>query len=166
MKIIRQIALCLIVAVDLVSFAQTTAKTTATPIPEIANAVNICTEAQTCVLTAVSNTAAVFQFGAGTTWCQTFTNPKLPITVSWTTPNPALCPYDPIQNVSKTLVAQQTTTAYTVTVTLAGVTTVVPVPALVPPGPTPVSTFPALCTNYSDTSFVCKATGPVVPVTK
>lgn len=136
------------------------------PVALMPNAVKICTEAQNCDLTAVSNTAAVFQFGAGTgsTWCQTFTNPKLPIAVSYTSPNPALCAYDPAPNVVKTLVAQQAAAAYTVTVTINGAVTVVPVPALPPSGPVPISTFPALCTNYSDTSFICKATGPVVPV--
>jgi hypothetical protein len=30
---------------------------------------------------------------------------------------------------------------------------------------TAVSTFPALCTNFSDLTFTCVATGPVTPVT-
>jgi hypothetical protein len=116
---------------------------TQTPIPEIPNAVPICTEAQTCVLTSVSSTSAVFQFGAGTTWCTTFTNPKLPITVSWTSANPPLCPFDPIPNVVKTLVAQQGTTAYTVGFTLSGQANTKTIAALGPTTPTITWATPA-----------------------
>lgn len=165
----RMIWIPLVLSAGLVLGQTTASKTANTPIAEMANAVTVCAETQACELTAVSNTAAVFQFGAVAAWCQTFTNPTLPIAVSYTSANPALCAYDPAPNVVKTLVVQQMATAFTVTVTLDGTITVVPVPALAvtsPPatGPTPVSTFPALCTNYSDTSFKCVATGPVVAV--
>jgi hypothetical protein len=36
-----------------------------------------------------------------------------------------------------------------------------PSPPVIPPAPTPVSTFPATCTTYSDGTFACDPTGPV-----
>ena len=51
-----------------------------------------------------------------------------------------ICPTDPAPGIVKTLVAQQQASAYTITYTLAGKTTVVTVPAL-PPPPIPPITF-------------------------
>lgn len=111
----RKLFLPLFLAIAGAAFAQT-------PVAEVATPVTICTESQACVITAISDTTAVLQFGTGSTWCTTITNPKLPLTVSWASANPALCPFDPAVGVNKTLVAQQKATAYTVTFSLAGVT--------------------------------------------
>lgn len=155
-----------------------------TPIVEMPNAISICTESQACVITAVS-APAVFQFGAGSTWCQTFTAAKLPVPVQYATPaNTALCQYDPAPNVNKTLAAKQSNTAYTVTYTLAGVKqpvkiiaalavvvpppvptpTPAPAPAPKPPPIVPISQTPCLCTEFSDNHFECVATGPKTAV--
>lgn len=139
------------------------------PISQMPNATPICTDSQVCVITAVSDPNARFQFGAGTTWCQTFNTPAMPLAVSSTPVNLLLCKYDPAPNQGKTLLAQQRNTSYTVTYSLNGV--VQPVKTIqgllvTAPTPTAVSTFPAICTNYSDTTFICTATGPVTPVVK
>ena len=48
---------------------------------EIQNAYSM---ARRITLTAISSPSAVFQFGIGTTWCATtFSNPKLPLLLSW-----------------------------------------------------------------------------------
>lgn len=107
------------------------------PIAEIPNATLIGAEGIT--ITAVSSATAVLQFGIGTTWCTTITAPKLPLLVSWASPNPAVCPFDPIAGIAKSIVAQQQAAAYTVTYTASGSTKkiVVTVPALPPPPPPP-----------------------------
>lgn len=113
--------------------------TTFAPAAEIQNAYSIGPEGIT--LTAISSPSAVFQFGVGTTWCATtFSNPKLPLLISWSSPNTVICPTDPAPGIVKTLVAQQQATAYTVTYTQGGKTTVVTVPALpLPVTPTPTA---------------------------
>lgn len=134
------------------------------PIALMPNAISICTESQACVITNVTDPNAVFQFGAGTTWCQTFNTPKVPVTVNYIPVNPTLCSYDPASNTEKTLMAQQRNTTYMVTYTLDGkIQPVKTIPGLLVL-PVAVSTFPALCINYSDTTFSCTATGPVTPV--
>lgn len=139
-----------------------------TAIPPMVNSIPICTESQACVITAISDPNAVFQFGAGPTWCQMFNTPKqLPLAVTYTPPNSALCKYDPAVGVTKILAAQQRNTTFFVTYTLAGkVQPVMTIPGLLTATATPVSTFPAICTNYSDATFICAATGPVTPVVK
>ena len=115
-----------------------------------------------CFVTASSTTAAVYQFGAGTTWCQTFTAPTYPIKVSYTNPNTQLCPYDPAPGVVKSLVAGQQATAYTVTTTQNGHTVVVPIPAHVVPPPS--TTYPVTCNG----SLVVPAgtpSGTTIPLT-
>lgn len=141
-----------------------------TPISQMPNAIPICTDSQACVITAVSDPNARFQFGAGTTWCQTFNTPAMPLAVSSTPVNLLLCKYDPAPNQGKTLLAQQRNTPYAVTYRLNGIVQPVKtIPGLVtiPTSvPAAISTFPAICTNYSDTTFSCTATGPVTPVVK
>lgn len=131
------------------------------PIPLMANAISICMDVQSCVITAISDPNAVFQFGAGTTWCQTLNTPKtLPISVNYSTQNQVLCKYDPAPGAIKTLVAQQRNSFYTITYTLAGqAQPIKTIPGLI----APVSTFPALCTTYSDGTFTCAATGAIKP---
>jgi hypothetical protein len=94
------------------------------------NAVPICTESQACVITAISDPSARFQFGADSTWCPTFNTPKLPITVGSTNP---VCSYNPAPGVDKTLAGQQRNTTYFVTYSLGGKTQ-------------PVKTIPGLLT--------------------
>lgn len=135
-KLIFQIAV--IAALCLPVFAQT-------PVAEITNATLVGPEGIT--ITAISSSTAVLQFGIGTTWCSTITAPKLPLLVSYVSPNPPLCPFDPFVGVAKSIVAQQQATAYTVTYTAAGSTksVVVTVPALVPPAPK-TATYKITCT--------------------
>lgn len=139
-----------------------------TPVAEIANAVQVC--AETCTITAISSSTAVAQFGVGSTWCPTtITAPKLPLIVSYTTPNLALCGFDPAPNVQKFIVFQQQSTAYTVGYSINGVAqTPKTIPALVstPPPTTPTVTSTISCTtsnvavtNYSDGTFQVTGTG-------
>lgn len=96
----------------------------AVPGPEAANVVTVCSEG--CTVTAISSATAVLQFGAGVKW-NTITAPALPLLASCL----SACPQvgnDPDPSIAKTLVAEQQATAYTVT--LAGVSTPITVPAL------------------------------------
>jgi hypothetical protein len=123
-----------------------------TPTAEVANAVTICSESPLCTITAVSDPTAVFQFGASSKWCPTtIRDPALPLVVSYASPNPVLCAFDPDPSVIKTFVGQQMSNAYEVTFTLAGPSTlmVVTVPALssqtsAPPVATPPVTGPTV----------------------
>ena len=134
----------------------------ATPIPEIPNATTVCSESTNCFVTSSTGVGTIYQFGAGTTWCQTFTNPTYPLKVSYTNPNTQLCPYDPAPGVVKSLVAGQQATAYTVTTTQNGHTVVVPIPAHVVPPPS--TTYPVNCNG----SLVVPAgtpSGTTIPLT-
>jgi hypothetical protein len=115
------------------------------PIAEIPNATLIGPEGIT--ITAISIPNAVLQFGIGTTWCTVITGPKLPLLVSYVSPNLALCPFDPKPNVAKSIVAQQQTSTYTVTYTLNGGTVTKTIPALIPPPTTWSFNCPATVTG-------------------
>ena len=79
----------------------------------------MCSEANQCVITAVSSPTAAIYFGTGTTWCATPVNlTPLPVHVSYTSVNPALCATDPAPGVAKSIVAVQQAAAYTITYTL------------------------------------------------
>jgi hypothetical protein len=95
------------------------------PVAEAPNMLPVCQES--CTITAISNPAAVLQFGVGSTWNPTFSNPTLPLAVSDAgSVNPALgSTTDPANGTTKTLAAQQLpTTSYTVTCTGCNPTTV------------------------------------------
>lgn len=136
-----------------------------TPVALMPNSVTICNEG--CTITAISTSTAVLQFGVGSTWGQTFTSPKLPLLISYTVPNNILSSFDPAPGIIKGLNAQEQSESYTVTYSLNGKSVTVAVPALKPvspPAPTPISTFPATCTVFSDNTFSCTATGSVTSV--
>lgn len=110
-------------------------------------------------ITAVSNPSAQMWFGIGTTYCATPANISvMPLFVSYTSVNPALCATDPAPNVVKQIVAQQQATAYTVTYTsVAGKVVVVSIPALPPPtlNCTGTATMPTSTSNGTIT-VTCK----------
>lgn len=120
---------------------------TVAPIP---NAVPICTESQACVITAISDPNARFQFGAGSAWCQSFNTPKLPFTV---TPASPVCSFDPSPGADKTFAGQQRNTSYFVTYTLAG--NLQPVKTIVGllVAPTVVASYNCTINVYSDGTF-------------
>jgi hypothetical protein len=121
-----------------------------TPTAQVSNAVSICTESQACVITAISDPNARFQFGAGNTWCQAFSTPKLPITVTSTSP---VCSYNPAPGVDKTLAGQQRNTTYFVTYSLGGKTQPVKtIPGLLSV-PTIVASYNCMINVYSDGTF-------------
>ena len=101
----------------------------------VGSGATLCSETNLCVITAVSSPTAALYFGTGTTWCSQSANiSKLPLTVSWNSPNLPLCPTDPIPNFAKSIVAVQQSTAYTISYTLNGkAQTPFTVPALPPP---------------------------------
>jgi hypothetical protein len=135
-----------------------------TPVAEMANATLIGPEGIT--ITSISVTNAVLQFGIGTTWCTTVTAPKLPLLVSYVSPNPALCPFDPKPNVAKSIVAQQQTASYNVVYHNAGSTNTVTVtvPALPPPPPPPTVNYKLNCTATAAIP-VNAPSGTVIPTT-
>lgn len=113
-------------------------------------------------ITAVSSPSAVFQFGIGTNWCATtITSPKLPMLVTYTTPPTlALCAIDPAPGVVKSIVAQQQSSAYTVTYTINGTSTKVTIPALpvTPTPPTYVTTCSTVVSSTGAISIILNAT--------
>jgi hypothetical protein len=115
------------------------------PIAEISNATLVGPEG--IVITAISSPTAVLQFGIGSTWCSTITAPKLPLIVSYSTPNLALCPFDPAKNNIKSIVAQQQVTSYTITYTTGKTSTVVTIPALTPAVPITNKSWLVTCTG-------------------
>ena len=91
----------------------------ANSVPVGSGATTLCSEANQCVITAVSSPTAAIYFGTGTTWCATPVNlTPLPVHVSYTSVNPALCATDPAPGVAKSIVAVQQAAAYTITYTL------------------------------------------------
>lgn len=146
---------------------------------EIPNAVLIGPEG--IVITGVSNPSALLQYGVGTTWDAPVAASALPKNMQAVTGS-VLGPTDPLPDVAKTIVAQQTATAYQVTYNdLSGKPQVVKIPALVAPpvvtspvvttpvvtpsAPTLLGTFTCTVQMYSDFTFTANSSS-CVAVTK
>lgn len=124
----------------------------------IGSGATLCSEANKCVITAVSNHAAQLYFGVAATYCATpLTLNTLPLAISYSTPNPVLCPSDPAPGVVKQLAGQQLSTAYTVTYTLNGVLQpIFTVPAIAPKVQNCTGTLTTDSTSAQTLNLTCK----------
>lgn len=118
------------------------AQAPSTDVPQMANAVTVCYEANSCVVTGTNCPSLTYQFGTNTApggWGPTFISPTFPLTVSYSSANLALAPQDPLPNVAKELDAQQMSVACQVNYTDSTGPHTANIPALVPPPPPPVA---------------------------